>query len=193
MGRLDFFPLHKKWYLTSQSENNYSFVLTSFFPVLGKTVKEKYVAQILKCSVPFLIRIWELMLTYISSLSINRLLNQKQKSKRCVLFFSLRKQIWATATVCNYGWGFSGMFVCAWTEVFQIKEKNRVLCAFCMCVSAKRRCPTTQSVGPITPCQKHTACIVGLQGGSHSTVRSYQVTLPRHAYYSKGKKSQCVS
>lgn len=57
-----------------------------------------------------------------------------------------------------------------------------------MCVSVKIFCPTTQSAGPITACQKHTACVVGLQGGNHSTVRSYRVTLPRYAYYNKGAR-----
>lgn len=73
----------------------------------------------------------------------------------------------------------------------RLRRKTEVFVYVCVC---KMFCPITQSAGPITPCQKHTASVVGLWGGSHSTVRPYQVTLPRHAYYNKGtrKLSVCV-
>lgn len=72
------------------------------------------------------------------------------------------------------------------TELKSIRLRRKTEVFVCLCVEIF--CPTTQSAGPITPCQKHSACVVGLQGGSRSTVRSYQVTLPRHAYYNKGTR-----
>lgn len=79
--------------------------------------------------------------------------------------------------------------MCAWAKSIRLRRKTE---AFVLFGSEKIFCPTAQSVGAITPCQKH--CVVGPQGGSYCTVESGHVTLPRHVFHNEctRKVSVCV-